>query len=329
MLGDAARELCTGMAALSGLREMIATDAKDAAREHFVICVGGEAAQMAARSAGLERVNAMSCALGDVQRGAAELRRMLAALGRVEMGLAWGAFAADVARKLSGDAPWWGVDVASGTVTALNERGEPAGDVVTLPWRTRLVRRGATKVEARERLGLPKDQSCFGLLADVHADAEATEFLLCVSVLHAAGLRLSAAMPGEIGGVQRAREHLHLGTYVREIAMTGVAPSGWVAACDVCVIAEGGRFATGLMLCDAIAAGCGVVMTHATQRALGLQGVEDLAAKSMRATDVARAALPLLDNESTHAQAVARYKDAIARAAGPSLREGWFALARV
>ncbi len=329
VLGDAARERCTGMAALSGLREVIATDAKDAGREHFVICVGGEAAQMAARSAGLECVNAMSCALGDVRHGAAELRRMMAALGRVEMGVAWGAYAADVARKLSREATWWGVDVASGTLTALNDRGERTGDIVTLPWRTRLALRGVTKVEARERLGLPKDQSCFGLLADVHADAEVTEFLLCVSVLHAAGLRLSAATPDAISGVQRAREHLHLGTYVREIAMTGLAPSGWVAACDVCVIAEGGRFVTGLMLSDAIAAGSGVVLTRASQRELGLEGLDDLAAKSSRATDVARVALRLLDSEEARGDAVRRYREAIARVGGPTLREGWFAMARV
>lgn len=329
VLGGGTREMCTGGAALSALREIIAADAKDAEREHFVVCVGGEQSQLAAASAGLRRVIAMPCALGDVRRGAAELRRVMSALGRVDMRAAWGHFASDVARKLAGQCAWWGVSVARGELVQLNDRGEAGGDVLTLPWRGDLQRRGASMHEARGLLGVPERQQCIGLLADAHADAEATEFMLCTSVLHAAGLRLSAVMPDGLGGAERSREHLRLGTYVREIAMTGMAPAGWAAACDVCVVAEGGRFVTGLMLCDAIAAGSGVVLTRASQHELGLEGLDDLAAKSMRATDVAKVALRLLDSDAARMDAVRRYREAIARVAGPTLRESWFALARV
>jgi len=329
VLGSGARAMCTGGVALSALREIIAADAKDAEREHFVVCVGGEAAQLAAASAGLGRVMPMPCALGDVRRGAAELRRVMGALGRVDMAAAWGSFASDVARKLAGEVVWWEVSVARGEMVRLDAGGRASGDVMTLPWRSAMQRRGATQREARGLLGLPENQKCIGLLADVHADAEATEFMLCVSVLHAAGLRLSAVMPEGLGGAARSREHLRLGTYVREIALTGMSPAGWAAACDVCVIAEGPRFVTGLMVCDAIAAGSGVVLTRASQRELGLEGLEDLAAKSSRATDVARVALRLLDSDEARGDAVWRYREAIARVGGPTLRESWFALARV
>lgn len=329
VLGASPPAQATGSVALSALREVIAADADDAGREHFILCAGGEAAQLAAQSAGLQRFIPLPCALGDVRRAAAELRRVMDALGRVEMAVAWGPFAGDVSRKLADKAPWWSVDVATGAISRRDQRGETTGDTWSLPWRASLARRGLSPHAARAALGLPSEQACLGLMADLHADTEATEFMLAISVLHAAGLRLSAVMPDAVSGAERARGHLHLGTYVREIAMTGMAPAGWASACDVCIIAEGGPFVSGLMLCDAIAAGCGVVLTRATQRVLGLEGVEDLAARSMRATDVARAALPLLDADAARADAVRRYKDAIVQARVPSLREGWFALARV
>jgi hypothetical protein len=333
----------TGIAALAAVHEVVAADAKNLEQEHFVVCAGGELAQAAARSSGLRGVIPLGCALGDVTRGAAALRRVMAGLGRLDQVVSWGEFAGDVAFKVASGsgAAWWCVNVGSGMVTRLDEQGEASDVRVALPWRTAMQRRGETRAAARERVGLPAGQMCMGLLADAHANADATEFMLCASVLHAAGQRLSAIVPWHLATAERARLHLQLGTYARETAFVMIAGSAWVGACDVVVLdagsnvgldagheARGGAFVRGLLVCEALAADCAVIMTRATQQLLGLDQVGDLAAASGRATDIARIALPLFDDAKTRREHVRRYREAVARVGSVTLGEGWFGLAR-
>ena len=316
----------TATSSLAALRAIVASDRKSS-EEHYVVCIGGEASQLLARSAGLGNLIRVAPALGSATRAASQLRRVLAGLGRVDMAIGWGEFASDIAFKLHQEAAWWKVSSRSGEIIRMSERGEATGDAIELPWHIATRPRAIDRAIARTQLGLPALQPCLGLFADNVAAADATELMLCVSVLHAAGLTLSAALPAQLATADHAATHVQLGTYTRETAFVAVAPRAWAHACDVCIIGDGPVFAAGLLLCTALAANCAVVVTRATQLALGID-LPELAAISPRATDYARIILPLMDDAAHRARSIEQYRTVISQLHVPTIAQSWRIITR-
>lgn len=327
LLGTSLRLTHTGTAAISALRELIASDANQSGVEHFVVCLGGERSQTVVRSVGIRDAISLTPPLGNANWSAAQLRRLIATIGPVNTAIAWGGFAGNLAFKLHHEASWIRASVISGVMGRLNHAGQMIDGGISLPWKLDVTPRWHDRAAARQRIGLPASQPCIGLLADTYAPADATDFTLAVSVLHAAGLRLSAALPADLPSADRAKQHVQRGTYTRETAFVNLAPRSIARAADVCIVASGETFATGLLMCEALAAGTAVVLTRASQRALGID-LPELGAVSSRATDLARVALPLFENESLREDNVRRYREAIAHSPLPNVAQAWHALAR-
>jgi hypothetical protein len=320
----------TSVLSLAGLRSLIATTRS---HEHFVACMGSDEAQAIAASAGLRRVIPLSPALGSSTLAGPTTRRLLAALGSVDIALAWGNFASTLAFKCPlASGIWMQLSPASGIIHALSSRAEHIDSGCTLPWRLDLPELLANdahnQARTREQLGLPANTLTLSLMADHFTQGDACDYVLLLSVLASAGVHVNAIMPTSAPAADRAQWLIRRSSYARHVALVRAAPRAWLPACDISIIADAPPLLAGFSLCQALSHNTTPILSRSTLDTLGLSSLTHLGALSSRATDLARVVLPLASDAALRESHRREFLAALQSLREPTFSQGFDAFLR-
>lgn len=332
----APRPGASGEASLHFLRDVL-SDLSTVPSSHVAVVLGGTASRQLAESVGLRDFIHIAPPLARSSLAGPSLRALLPRLGRLDAVVAWGKSAAEAQSKIPRrpETAHLTVGVATGQVSLSDADAESR--TITLPWNTstRQTRRAKQSTSAqrsrlRQQFSIPDDELCVLVMSDDACPTLAPECLLALSSLAVCRNHASILLPRSSHDFTRALRTAHDGGFVHRLIPTTPDHSmkSLLAAADIALVAPHEHAMPGLKDADelmrpilpsarfwleATRAGIPAILPNAIAHRMNIEHAPCIA-RSVHATDLSRALLPLLESKKARTDAA----HSAAAAANPS-----------